>query len=68
MADEPTTVDEQAQDDYWRERYRVAREAGFDRSHARAFATSRAPMAELRHLIEHGCPIRLAERILAADT
>lgn len=69
MASDSDPGDEQTPEDaYWQERYRFAKRCGFDRSHARAFASSRTPMAELRDLLERGCPARLAEKILAADT
>lgn len=66
MAHESDPGDEQSpESDYWRERYRVAREFGLDRSHSRSFASSATTMAALRDLIARGCPADVAERILA---
>ena len=48
----------------YRHRYREAREAGMSIVEASLFADSDGDLAELRRLVELGCPIQLIRRIV----
>lgn len=69
MTDDETDRDrervEQAEEDRASRRYYEARQYGFSRSEAEAFRDGDAEIGELRRLVDGGCPVELAVRILA---
>jgi hypothetical protein len=51
-------------DDYQRERFRAARQAGLTRLEAARFAHGTVPLATLRKLRADGCPPSLIARVV----
>ena len=62
LLDEPGETAEREQ--VYRHRYKEARDAGMSIVEASLFADSDGDLAELRRLVQLGCPIQLIRRIV----